>query len=208
MRRIAAGIVVIGGGREQVLVQRLIEDAVRRAQRALHLVEHHTLVNQRLAICRRLDANALLGEIERMDVRKKHRIQIHLQEVVEILAVLAGKRIRRPVAGREGIHEGVERAPDHQKERIAHREAFRTTKHGVLQNVRNAGGVLGHGLERYQKDILRIVRGQMQMARAGSTVAILTERGLQSWQGNGTNRLETGMGRIQRRQDILLKGSR
>ena len=208
MRRIPTGIVMIGRGRKQVLIQRLVQNAVRRAQRTFHFIEHHALVNQRLAVRRGFNTNPFLGEIQRVNMRKKYRVQIHLQEVVEVLAVLTGKRIRRPVAGREGIHKGIERAPNHQEERIAHRKALRATKHGVLENMGNAGGVFGHGLECHQKDILGIIRRQMQMACAGGAVAILTERGLKGWQGNRTNRFKMGMGRKQRRQDILLKGSR
>jgi len=208
MRRIPTGIVMIGRGRKQIIIQRLVQNAVRRAQRTFHFIEHHALVNQRLAVRRGFNTNPFLGEIQRVNMRKKYRVQIHLQEVVEVLAVLAGKRIGRPVTGREGIHKGIERAPNHQEERIAHRKALRATKHRVLQNVCHTSGVFGHGLERYQKDILRIIGRQMQMACAGGAVTILTERGLQGRQSNGADRLETRVGRIQRRQDILLKGSR
>ena len=55
----------------------------------------------------------------------------------------------------------------------------------------------------------RLERGKfIWPSPAGGAVAILTERGLKSWQGNRTNRFKMGMGRKQRRQDILLKGSR
>ena len=51
---------------------------------------------------------AFLGEIQLMEPGKEHRVQVDIQEIKEILAVLACKGIGRPIAGGECVHEGVQ----------------------------------------------------------------------------------------------------
>ena len=48
----------------------------------------------------------------------------HFEQILKIFFVFAGKWIGRPVATSECIHEGIERTPDHHKERVSYRIAF------------------------------------------------------------------------------------
>ena len=40
---------------------------------------------------------ALLGEIQRVEIGEKHRVEINVEQVVEILKVARGKRVGGPV---------------------------------------------------------------------------------------------------------------
>ena len=110
--RLATAVVTIDGVGKQRRVQMMIELRERRAHRALHLVVDHAveLERQRAILGRvgQFQTPALLREIERIEIRKEHRVEINLEQVVEILAILRGKRIGGAVAAGEGVHESVQ----------------------------------------------------------------------------------------------------
>ena len=56
-------------------------------------------------------AGVSLGQRERvvlMQAGKKHRIQIDVHKIIEVLMVLAGKRIGGPVTAGERVHKGIQ----------------------------------------------------------------------------------------------------
>ncbi len=194
---IAAAVVMIGGGRKQPALQLLTEPLHRRTQRALHLVEHHAFEQQlriRIVGPGEFQPVAFLGEIAFVQQGEERRVQIDIQQIVEILFVLTGERVGGPIAAGEGVHEGVERAPDHHEERIAHRVAPAAAQRGVFEDVSHAGRVLRHGQERHHEGVVRIVGGQVQVPGAGGDVAIFLK--LQPQGGNtvAAQMLKGGMG--------------
>src|SRR5690606_10678547 len=174
--RLTATVVVVCGGRKQVAGQVLPQLGSWSTHGALHLVVNHAPVYQITGGIVRLielKAMAFLGKIQGIKLGKKHRIQINRQQIVEILAIHAGKRIGGPVTAGEGVHKGIQRTPDHHEERIAHRIPFTATQSGVLKNVGNAGGVHREGSQGYKEDVFIVIRRQVQVARTGFLVAIL-----------------------------------
>ena len=124
---IAAAVVIIGNGRKQPALQSVSQALHRRTERAFHLVEHHALEGQfrgRIIGRGEFQPVAFLGKIALIQQREKCGVQIHVQQVVKILFILAGEGISGPVAAGEGIHEGIERAPGHHEERVTHRVAL------------------------------------------------------------------------------------
>jgi hypothetical protein len=70
MRRVAAGVVVIGAGREQVVAQGLPQGRGHGAHRTLHLIEDHALEDQfavRVLRLGELHPVALLGKVQRIE---------------------------------------------------------------------------------------------------------------------------------------------
>ncbi len=142
VRRITAAVVVVGGGREQVLAQLVPDQGRGRTHGALHFVVNDALVlERRIRIVRfgELQAVTFLGEIQLIQCREEDGIEVDLKQVVEILAVLAGKGVGSPVAARESVHEGVQGAADHHEEGITHREFAAAAQRGVFQYVCHTG---------------------------------------------------------------------
>ena len=116
-----------------------------------------------------------LREIQRVQPREEHRIQIHIQQVAEILAVLGGEGVGGPVRTGEGVHKGVERAAEHHEEGITHRVALAATQRGVLENVRDPGGVFGHRAQCHHEYVFCRVTIEMQMGGAGARVLVFLD---------------------------------
>ena len=98
--RVAAAVVVVGGTWKQLLAEFLPEGAGHRAHGAFHLVEDHAFEHQvafRVIRLGEFHPVALLGEVQGIQPGEEHGIQVHLQQVVEVLAVLAGERVGGPV---------------------------------------------------------------------------------------------------------------
>src|SRR5690606_15856144 len=125
---------------------------------------------------------AFLGEVEFVEVGEEHRVEVDLEQVVEVLAVLAGEGVGRPVAAGEGVHEGVHRTPDHHEEGVAHREAAAAAQRRMLEEVRHAGGVHRHGAQRHRKDVLGVVAGQVEVHGAGAQVLVFLHGNVQRGQ--------------------------
>ena len=111
------------------------------AHLALHLVVDNTLEDQiilaalvLLARAFRLgkrvlgtDAPAFLYEIRVFEEGVQGRIQIDAHQITEILGVCGSKRVHGVVGGGEGVHEVLQRAWQHFKERIANGKISRST---------------------------------------------------------------------------------
>ena len=170
---IAAAVVVVGVVREEVLAERLPERAGRRAHRPLHLVEDDALedeVGRRIVGLLELHAVAFLGEVELVQVREEHRVEVDVEEVEVILPVLARERVGGPVARGERVHERVQRAADHHEEGVAHRVALAAAEDGVLEDVGHAGRVLRHGAQPDEEDVLGVVGADVHVGGAGAGV--------------------------------------
>ena len=197
--RVAAAIKVIGVRRKQLVTESIPQNRGRGGHRALHFIEHHALKYQRLAAVVVLELNPvpLLREIEGVQSREKHRVQIHIQQVAEILSVLRGEGVGRPVRAGEGVHERVQRSAQHHEKRIAHGIPLAATQCGVLKDMGHTGGVLGHGAQGHHEHILRRVAAQVQMLCPGGGVLVLLDSEIQA--GNGHRSLQNkrvgGLGR-------------
>ena len=180
--RVTAAVVVVGGAGEEVLGQRLPEQARDAAHRAFHLVVDHAFEFERargvFGICE-LEAMAFLREVHRVEPREEHRVEVHIEQVEEILAVLAREGIGRPVAAGEGVHEGVQRTARHHEKGVAHGVAFAAAERGVLEDVCHARGILRHGAQRDEEDVLGVVRGDVQVLRPGDAVTVLLDHHVQ-----------------------------
>ena len=174
--RLTTTVVVIGRGREQMAAQVLPQLGGRRTHRAFHLVVDNAPIDQ---IGRGIlgfvefQAVTLLGKIQWVKLGEKHAIEVDRQQIVEVFPVHAGERIGSPVAAGKGIHEGVQRPPDHHEEWVANRKTLTAAKRGMLENVSNAGGIHREGSKRHEKNVLVVICGQVQVPGAGFPVTIL-----------------------------------
>ena len=172
---LSAGIPAIGGRRVQCLGEAVVGQRGRIGKRALHFVVDHALGKQRIRTIQ-FKANPFLVEIGEPQKREEGRVEIHLHQVMEILAVLGGKGIEGPVAGGQGVHERVEAAVQHGKENVPHRIAPGTAQRRMFEDMRHAAGVEGRGAKSDAENIFLIVVGQMHKTRAGRFVPQLVHR--------------------------------
>ena len=128
--RIATIIMTITGIGQQVprrSHRQLLASAIHRA---LHFIEDHSFAFA--AGTDRFQAMTLLSEIERMQQRSENRVEINSGEVIVIFGDLAGEGIARHVREGHGVHEGLQRPPQHLEKRIAYRIALTAAQRGVL----------------------------------------------------------------------------
>ena len=151
------GVRVVGEGR---LLRGAVQQRVGRRVDALHLVEHHALVRERVLQVLQLVVPPLLLEDRTVVLRArvKHRVEVHVDEVVEVLGVLRRHRVARAVGVREGVEEGLERALEQLCKGLLGRVLVAATQHAVLENMRHAGRV-GH--------LLRVSGGVRTRGRVG-----------------------------------------
>ena len=91
--RVAAAVNAVDRIGQQGVLHGLVQNPVRRGVRAFHFIEHHALIGQLAVQAVQLVMPALLLEGVRPDQRVKRRVQVHIDQVVEILGVLAGHRV-------------------------------------------------------------------------------------------------------------------
>src|SRR6202171_3700642 len=114
--------------RKQRAADSPLHGRLRRSQRALHLVEDHSLVAQSaLWIVRllELETNAFLLERVFGQPREESRVEIDVEEVHEVFRVARAEEVHRPVGACPGITEGGERAARHAEERVPYRGSMR-----------------------------------------------------------------------------------
>ena len=177
--RVAAAVVVVGDGGKEQRLEPLPDLGRGRAHRALHLVVHHALVDQLgagVARSRPLDPVPLLGEVHAVETGEEGRVQVHRQQVVEVLAVAGGEGVGGPVARGERVHERVEGAADHHEERVADGKAPAPAERGVLEDVGDAGRIAGHGQEGDEERVVVVLGVQVEVARPRRGVDVLLER--------------------------------
>ncbi len=139
--RVATRIQSVGRIREKRLLGKLREHAVRRRIDSLHLVIDNPFDRKRAIGIVKFVMPSFLLEYERGEPRIENRIQVNVDQVVEILDVLAGDRI----AGLVGVSEGVEKSLQGTfyklHERFLHRVFPGTAKDRVLQDMRHAARI-------------------------------------------------------------------
>mmetsp|Transcript_13217 Transcript_13217/g.25071 ORF Transcript_13217/g.25071 Transcript_13217/m.25071 type:complete len:278 (-) Transcript_13217:23-856(-) len=89
--------------------------------------------------------------------REEDRIKVHVDQVVEILEVLARHRVTRTVRVRERIQEGVQRGLHQLRERLLHLIFSASAKYRVFKDVRNASAVRGGCSEHDPENFIFIV---------------------------------------------------
>jgi hypothetical protein len=193
---VTAAVVVVGRSGEEVFAQGLPQNAGHRAARALHFVEYHALEYQ-LAVgvagLGELHPVPFLGKVQRVQAGEKHRVQIHVQQVGKILAVLAGKGVGRPVTAGKGVHEGVEGTPQHHEKRVAHRIALAAAERSVLKNMGDAGGIRRDGAQGHQKYVLAAGGREVIVHGAGSEMFVLIHPHLQGFDVVAAQQAKCGM---------------
>ncbi len=194
VRRVAATVVVISRGGVQVLAHRLPQGAGNRAHRPLHFVEHHALVDEpAVGVVRFLefDAVALLQEVQFLQTREEHRVQIDVQQVVEVLAVLAGERVGGPVRAGKRVHKRVERAANHHEERVPHGVALAATQRGMFEDMRHAGGIHGNRAQCDQKHVFVVIRRHVVVHGTGFAVAVFLDGDVEGFDGLASHPFES-----------------
>ena len=147
------------------MAQPIPQDRRRGGHGALHLVENDTLEYQRLrtVVVLKLDPVPFLCEVERVQSREEHGIEIDIEQVAEILSVLGGERVGGPIRAGECVHKRIQRAPQHHEEGVPNRVPLTATQRRVLENVRHARRVLGHCAQSNHEHILGGVAAQMKV---------------------------------------------
>ena len=84
----------------------------------------------------------LLQHLER-EGGKKDRVEIHVDQIVKVLQILAGHRITGPIRIGEGVEKGIERPLEQLDERLLHRVFAGAAQHGVLHDMGHARRI-GH----------------------------------------------------------------
>ena len=170
--RVAARVHPIGGVRIERQLADLAQHRRRRRVGALHLVEHHALEHHRALGVVELVVPAFLPEGVLGDQREEHRVEIDVDEVVEVLEVLRRHRIGGLVRKRHGVEEGVERALDQLHERLLHRIFARPAEHRMLEDMRDAGRILGRGLEGDPEHLVLVLIDETEHLPPGPLVPI------------------------------------
>ena len=132
---VSAAVVMISRRRVKMLTEPMPECGNRRAHGAFHFVEHHALVFQRafwIFHLLKLKAMAFLSKIQWVKTWKEHRVEIDIQQVVEIFSALAGERVGRPITAGERVHKGIQRTAYHHEKWVAHWVALAAAKSCVL----------------------------------------------------------------------------
>ena len=156
---------------------------MRRRQRALHLVEDHSLVTKSalgVSWILELEANAFLLEGVLGQEREKSGVEVDEQEVEIVLGVAGAERIRGCVRARQGIHEGRERPSGHGEERVADGKALGPRKHDVLEYVSHAGRVHRHGRKGHRERVVVVSALDVNVLGPGALVDQLDERALET----------------------------
>ena len=184
--RVAAALVRIGGIGIERGVDGVVQHAHRVGQRALHLVEHHAVIAQRahaqvlgvalaalalrqvqLVVPALLLKNGGLG----VDGRVKHRVQVHVHQVVQILLVGGGDGVDGLVGVGHGVEERLHGALDQIDERLLDGKLGRSAQHRVLKNMEHAGGIGRRRLKANGEGLVLVVARQVQKACARGGVA-------------------------------------
>jgi len=152
---------------------------VGRGPRALHLVEDYALVDQRLAGLIQLVVPALLLEVVRRQAREEHRVEVHIDQVVEVFQVLAGDRVDGLVGVGHRVQKGLKRALDQLDKRIFERIFARAAQHGVLEDMRDPGRVRRRRAESDPKDLVLIIILKREHLRTRRAVAQQPRAGVQ-----------------------------
>ena len=167
---IAARALAIGGVGKEGILGEGVHHRIGRGIDTLHLIEDDPLIDQRRVAAFQLIVPAFLLEGVFGQKRKQHGVEIDIDEVVEVLEVLAGHRIGGLVRKGHGVEEGVHGALQQLHERFLHRKLGAAAQDRVLENMGDAGGILGWGLEGDPKHLVLVVIDEAEHLRPGLLV--------------------------------------
>jgi hypothetical protein len=148
---------------------------------------------------------ALLFEGVRADARVEHGVEIDIDQVVEILQILARDRVTGLVGIGECVEEGVERALHQLDERVLDGIFARSAQHRMLEDVCNARRVRGHRAERHPEHLVLVAVDEREELRAGLGMAIEPCGGVELGQRLFAQQFETVGSRHQVPQEVAHK---
>eukprot|EP00967_Tisochrysis_lutea_P133108 scaffold233077_cov28-Tisochrysis_lutea.AAC.4 len=128
-------------------------------KRTLHLVEDYALVRERLRRVLELVVPPLLRKDSRvaLGARREDRVEIDVDEVVEILCVERGYGVARAVGVGEGVEERLERAFEQLGERLLRGVFIGSAQNRMLEDMWHAGRVRDGRAEGDAKDLVLII---------------------------------------------------
>ena len=103
--RVSAGLICIGGVREERVQDHPVQHSLRGRERSLHLIVNHAADLQVCICIVQLIAPSLLTEclVTLINIRIEYRIHIHMHQILEILVIAARHRVYRLVRIGHGI---------------------------------------------------------------------------------------------------------
>ena len=152
---VAPGLDAVGRVGEEPLLDRLAQDPLGGGVGALHLVVDDAAEGQLPLLD--LVVPALLLEDLRRQPRVEDGVEVDVDEVVEVLQVLAGNRVAGAVGVGEGVEEGLQRSLEELDEGLLHRVLAGAAEDGVLEDVGDAGGVGGRRAEGDAEDLVGVI---------------------------------------------------
>jgi hypothetical protein len=180
-QRIAARVDCVGSAGQQRREDAAPQRMHRIGHGPLHLVEHDALQGQRPVL--EHVAPAFLQEVQVVQRRLEAGVQVDVEQVEEVALIGTGEQVGGAIGLGTGVHVGRERAPQHRKERRAHREAPRPAQGQVFEDVGTAVAGIGQARKTRQEGVFPGVGGHVDMARARVRIAVLFDGGPQRGHG-------------------------
>mmetsp|Transcript_15236 Transcript_15236/g.45992 ORF Transcript_15236/g.45992 Transcript_15236/m.45992 type:complete len:250 (+) Transcript_15236:2550-3299(+) len=142
--RVATAVNCITVGREKRLLRDGAIHAVRLAVHALHLVEHHALVDERVLGLLKLQVPTLLRKGLRVPhaVGEEYCVHVYVHQVVKVLQVAGSYGVAGAVRVCESIEESVERPLHELHKWLLDRVFLTAAENGVFQNVGDTLAIL------------------------------------------------------------------
>ena len=106
------------------------------------------------------------------DARVEAGVQVDVDQVEEVLLVLARHRVHRPVRAGHRVEERLEATLEQVDERLLARVALGAAEDAVLEDVRHARAVLRQRAEVGREDLVRVWRVHQHHLRARRLVRV------------------------------------
>ena len=103
---------------------------------------------------------AFLLEVMGCDERVKHSVQVNINQIIEILGVGAGNRIRCAISAGEGVDKRVKRPFEQLDKRLFDLVFTRAAENGMFHDVGQPGGIGRWGAEVYAKNLVLVFVGE------------------------------------------------
>ena len=165
--RVAARIQSVGVVGKERLLGVFGEHIVRRRVGAFHFIEDHALVDEGPFRIVQFQVPPFLLKDEWGNAGIEDRIEVDIDEIVEVLDVLTGYRVAGLVGIGEGIEKGLEGALQEFDEGFFDRVFARTAEDRMLQDVSHPGGILGRRSKGNPENLVIVVIDERQEFRAG-----------------------------------------
>mmetsp|Transcript_13091 Transcript_13091/g.33200 ORF Transcript_13091/g.33200 Transcript_13091/m.33200 type:complete len:398 (-) Transcript_13091:92-1285(-) len=168
--RVPAGLDTVGGIGKERAHGVLAEAALRVGVRALHLVVDDALDGDGPIDVVDLEVVALLAQSVRGEARVKDGVHVNVHKVVKVLEVAARNGVARFVRVRHRVEECVEGGLDELDKGLLARVLSGAAEHGMLEDMRDAGGVGRGGTEHRAEGLVLVRRGQRKQLSTGLLV--------------------------------------